>query len=156
MGLRFQGQRFPCTIGRGGAVAGKREGDGGTPIGIHRVVGLFYRPDRMSAPSDWALPILPGDLWCDASGHPDYNQLARVPFTASHEAMRRSDPLYDIVLITDWNYPIAQESRGSAIFLHRWRRPGYPTEGCIAFRPDHLHWIVKHLRPGTRIFVPQP
>ncbi|MCV6586652.1 MAG: L,D-transpeptidase family protein, partial [Marinibacterium sp.] len=42
---------------------------------------------------------------------------------------------------------------GSAIFLHQWRRPGYPTEGCIAFRRDHLRWIVQRLRPGTRLIV---
>ena len=156
LGLRFRGERFPCTIGRGGIVTSKREGDGGTPVGAHRIMGLFYRPDRMIAPTDWALPILPRDLWCDASGHPGYNQLVRSPFAASHEAMRRADPLYDVVMITDWNYPETEPGRGSAIFLHQWRRPGYPTEGCVAFRPDHLLWIVKRLRLGTRLFVSQP
>ena len=155
-GLRFLGRHFPCTIGRGGVVKDKQEGDGGTPNGAHRIVGMFYRPDRMVMPTSWALPIRPGDLWCDEPGHRSYNQLARAPLGASHEHMRRSDPIYDIVLITDWNYPHSKPGRGSAIFLHRWRRPGYPTEGCIALRPDHLHWIVRRLRPGTRLFVPQP
>ena len=42
-GLRYRGRLFPCTIGRGGLVADKREGDGGTPAGTHRVAGLLYR-----------------------------------------------------------------------------------------------------------------
>ena len=33
-GLRFQGRKFPCTIGKGGIVSNKREGDGGTPVGM--------------------------------------------------------------------------------------------------------------------------
>ena len=53
-GLRFQGRLYPCTIGRGGVSARKREGDGATPVGAHRIVGLLYRPDRMARPTDWA------------------------------------------------------------------------------------------------------
>lgn len=153
MGLRFRGRRFPCTIGRGGIRADKREGDGATPAGVHRIVGMLYRPDRIARPASWAEPIRPGDLWCDASGHPDYNHLVRQPFSASHEVLRRADPLYDLVLVTDWNWPAAQAGQGSAIFLHRWRRPGAPTEGCIAFRPDHLRWVARHIAPGTRLIV---
>ena len=151
--VRFVGRRFPCTIGRGGIVANKREGDGGTPEGVHRIVGLLYRPDRMAAPVDWAEPIGPRDLWCDDPGHDDYNLMVRAPFAASAEKLRRADRLYDVVLLTNWNWPRAQRGAGSAIFLHRWRRPGYPTEGCVAFRPDHLLWIVRRLRYGARLII---
>ena len=152
-GLRFLGQRFPCVIGRGGIVTSKREGDGGTPVGAHRVVGLLYRPDRIPRPVNWAVPIRPGDLWCDDPDHAAYNQAVRAPFAASHENLRRADPLYDVVILTDWNWPDAEAGRGSAIFLHRWRRPGYPTEGCIAFRSDHLLWIAQRLAMGTPLIV---
>lgn len=156
-GLRFLGRRLPCTIGRGGVRADKREGDGATPAGIHRIVGMLYRPDRLVPPAGWAAPILPGDLWCDAPDHADYNLLVRAPFAASHEALRRADPLYDLVILTDWNWPFAVPGRGSAIFLHRWRRPGAPTEGCVALRPDHLAWLAGRIAPGARLVVrPQP
>ena len=79
--------------------------------------------------------------------------MVRAPYAGSHEALRRADPLYDAVLLTDWNWPDAMPGRGSAIFLHRWRRPGYPTEGCVAFRPDHLRRIVSLIAPGTRLIV---
>ena len=152
-GVRFAGRRFPCVIGRGGVVPDKREGDGGTPAGTHRIVGMLYRPDRMARPTDWARPIRPGDLWCDDPGHEDYNLLVRAPFAASAERLRRADPLYDLVILTDWNWPFARRGAGSAIFLHRWRRPGTPTEGCVAFRPDHLLWIARRITYETRIIV---
>lgn len=153
LGLRFGGRRYPCSIGRGGLSADKREGDGATPVGTHRIVGMLYRPDRMSRPAAWARPIRPGDLWSDAPDDPAYNHLVTRPYAASHEVMRRGDPLYDLVLVTDWNWPEATPGRGSCIFLHRWRRPGYPTAGCVAFRPDHLRHIAGAIRPGTRLFV---
>lgn len=154
-GLRFMGRKWPCTIGKGGIRTDKREGDGATPVGVHRIVGLLYRPDRMARPTDWAVPIRPGDLWSDDSNHEDYNLMVRAPYPYSHETLRRGDRLYDLVIITDWNWPRAEKGRGSAIFLHRWRRPGYPTEGCVAFRPDHLQRIAGLIRHETRLIVPE-
>lgn len=152
-GLRFAGRLWPCTIGRGGVTLDKREGDGATPRGLHRITGLLYRPDRLARPTPWAQPIRPGDLWSDDPAHPDYNLKVRAPYPFSHEVLRRADPLYDLVMLTDWNWPKATPGKGSAIFLHRWRRPGYPTEGCIAFRPDHLRRIAALARPGTALVI---
>jgi L,D-peptidoglycan transpeptidase YkuD (ErfK/YbiS/YcfS/YnhG family) len=153
-GLRFAGRRWPCVIGRGGVRADKREGDGATPVGVHRIVGLLYRPDRLAKPVDWAVPIGPSDLWSDDSGDDLYNTMVRAPYPGSHERLRRPDPLYDIVILTDWNWPRAEAGRGSAIFLHRWRRQGFPTAGCVAFRPDHLRRIARLIRHETRLIVP--
>ncbi len=152
-GLLYAGRRFPCTIVKGGISTNKREGDGATPVGTHRILGMMYRPDRLAAPQPWADPIGTFDLWSDASGQPDYNQWVRAPYGHSHEKLRRADPLYDLVLMTDWNWPNAKEGKGSAIFLHQYRRKGFPTEGCVAFRRDHLHWIAKHLTFGTRLIL---
>lgn len=154
MGLRFAGRIWPCSIGRGGVRADKREGDGATPAGVHRIVGLLYRPDRMAAPVDWAVPIGPSDLWSDDSGDEDYNLMVRAPYEGSHERLRRGDRLYDLVILTDWNWPRAVKGRGSAIFLHRWRRPGCPTEGCIAFDAADLRAIAERIGLGTRLIVP--
>ena len=152
-GLRFRGRRYPCSIGRGGVRADKREGDGGTPVGIHRIVAMLYRPDRMARPAPWALPIRPGDFWSDDSGDESYNLMVRAPYDHSHEMLRRADPLYDLVLVTDWNWPQPEPGRGSCIFIHQWRRPGYPTEGCLAFRRDDLRRIARHIAPGSRLIV---
>lgn len=154
-GAWFAGRRFPCTIGRGGIVpaAAKREGDGATPAGVHRIVGMLYRPDRITPPAPWARPIGPGDLWSDDGADPDYNHMVRAPHRFSHERLRRADPLYDLVLITDWNWPFARPGRGSAIFVHRWRRPCAPTAGCVAFSPANLRWIAARITPETRLVV---
>ncbi len=153
MGVRFMGRRFPCTIGRGGLTTCKHEGDGATPFGVHWIVGMYYRPDRMPRPAPWAQPTGLRDLWSDDSAQPDYNLLVQKPYSHSHEVMRRADPLYDLVLVTDWNWPKVIPNRGSCIFIHQWRRPGFPTAGCIAFRRDHLRAIASTIVPGTRVIV---
>ena len=154
-GVRVQGRLIPCAIGKSGISSTKREGDGATPVGMHRIVGMLYRPDRITPPNDWALPIGPQDLWSDDGRDAQYNHMVRAPYGFSHERLRRADPLYDLVLVTDWNWPDAIPGQGSAIFLHQWRRPGYPTEGCVAFSRQDLRWIAERIEPGTRVFVPQ-
>lgn len=152
-GVRFMGRRFPCVIGRGGVTDRKREGDGATPRGVHGIVGMLYRPDRMARPADWALPIRPGDLWSDDTTDIDYNMMVRAPYAGCAESLRRADPLYDLILLTDWNWPYPVKGRGSAIFLHQWRRPGYPTEGCVAFRRADLRWIAQRLSVSSRVVI---
>lgn len=152
-GLRFLGRTLPCSIGKGGLTAQKREGDGATPTGTHTITGLFYRPDRLPRPAPWAQPIGPRDLWSDAPDDPAYNTHVTAPYAASHEGLRRADPLYDLILTTDWNWPTATPHKGSAIFLHQWRRPGYPTEGCLAFARPHIRWIAQNAPPGTRLII---
>jgi len=155
MGLRFLGRMFPCTVGHGGIVEAsvKREGDEATPTGVHRLVGMLYRPDRLARPVDWALPIGPSDLWSDDPRDEDYNLMVRAPHGFSHERLRRADPMYDLILVTDWNWPDAEPGRGSAIFLHQWRRPGAPTAGCVALSRRDLHWIARRITRRSRLIV---
>jgi L,D-peptidoglycan transpeptidase YkuD (ErfK/YbiS/YcfS/YnhG family) len=153
MGLRFLGRIIPCAIGKGGLSGKKREGDGATPRGVHRVTGCLFRPDRMARPVPWAVPIGPRDLWSDDAGQADYNYLVQAPYAGSHERLSRADRLYDLVLLTNWNWPKAVPDKGSAIFLHRWRRPGYPTEGCVAMDARDLLWLTRAIRPESRLIV---
>ncbi|MFC2969012.1 L,D-transpeptidase family protein [Acidimangrovimonas pyrenivorans] len=154
-GARFRGHRLPCAIGRGGITRTKREGDGATPVGSHRIVGMLYRPDRLPAAAlpGWAQPIGPRDLWSDDVSDPAYNSRVQAPHGFSHELLRRPDPLYDLILLTDWNFPDTVPGKGSAIFVHRWRKPRHPTAGCVAFAPDDLLWIARNLTPDTRLIV---
>ena len=142
------------AVGRGGLTRDQREGDGATPAGVHRITGLLYRADRIAGPAPWAVPIGPGDLWSDDPDDPAYNAGVHAPHPYSHERLRRADRLYDVVLTTDWNADPTVPGRGSAIFLHVWRAPRYPTAGCLAFRRDHLLALLRHVRPGTRVIVP--
>ncbi len=154
-GLRAFGRTLRCSIGRGGISTRKREGDKATPVGAHRIIATLYRPDRVARPVLWALPILPRDLWSDDIGQPDYNRWVKAPYQHSHEALRRSDRLYDIVLLTDWNWPHTVPGHGSAIFVHVWRKPRHPTEGCVALSLHDVLWLVQRITPQTRLLVPK-
>jgi L,D-peptidoglycan transpeptidase YkuD (ErfK/YbiS/YcfS/YnhG family) len=153
---RFMGRSFPCAIGRGGIVRNKVEGDGGTPAGVLRLQGGFYRADRMPKPRA-LLPIKtigPWDVWCDDPENIAYNQQRRSMHPAySHENMRRSDPLYDFGLITDYNMDQPVPGKGSAIFVHIWRGTRKPTEGCVAFKRRHLEWIIKRWQANSRLVI---
>ncbi len=156
-GARFSGRLFPCAIGRGGRTAAKREGDQASPLGCHRVIGMLYRSDRIArgALPDWAKPIGPFDRWSDDPRDAEYNHYlpGAGAGTYSSERLARPDPLYDLILITDYNWPFAEKGAGSAIFLHSWRRPRYPTEGCVAFRLQDLIWIANRLRHESRVII---
>ncbi len=75
------------------------------------------------------LALATADLgWCDAPQSACYNRPVRLSFRASHEKMLRSDRLYDICLVLDWNFTRRARNRGSAIFMHLTRPDGGPTE----------------------------
>lgn len=152
-GARFRGRRFPVVAGWAGIGTKAREGDGVTPAGQHRITGMLYRADRMRRPADWALPIGPRDLWSDDPRDPDYNLMVRTPHRFGHERLRRADPMYDLILLTDWNWPIAERGRGSAIFVHAWRRPHARTAGCVGMAPRDLRWIARRLQVTTRLVI---
>ena len=150
--------RLPCALGRSGVTHGKREGDGATPAGRHRLAALRVRRDRLPGPRS-RLParvIRRDDGWCDDAGDGRYNRPIRLPDRAGHERMWRDDGLYDIVGILGWNLRPRIRGRGSAIFLHLARpdpaRPGLaPTAGCIALRRDDLKRLL--LAVGARAVV---
>jgi L,D-peptidoglycan transpeptidase YkuD (ErfK/YbiS/YcfS/YnhG family) len=146
---------LPVAIGKGGTSTGKREGDGATPLGRFRFLGLWRRPDKKAfGPS--ALPqryTRRTDLWCDASGHRLYNRRTRAPCAASHEEMWRQDDVYDVVLEIDWNIKPRIMGRGSAIFMHL-ARDGYaPTAGCIALSPTDMRKLLPLISPATRLVI---
>ncbi|MDA5092899.1 L,D-transpeptidase family protein [Aliiroseovarius sp. KMU-50] len=155
-GARFMGRQIPCAIGRGGMTDDKREGDGATPRGVWLLAAGMYRADRRTAPAS-ALPLRPigpQDRWSDDIEDPNYNHLVRAHrYAPSHENLRMGPPLYDLLLISDWNWPVAKPGKGSALFVHNWRRPRYPTAGCIAFAPRDLTWILTQWQIDSRIHV---
>ena len=141
--LLLGGRAVPCAIGRAGIVAAKREGDGGTPRGAFRLIALWRRPDRR--PARCALPTIAmrrTDGWCDDPGHRLYNRPVKLPFSASHERMWRSDGLYDLVVDIAWNRGPVVRGLGSAIFIHAARPDFSPTAGCVALTPGTLRKVL--------------
>jgi L,D-peptidoglycan transpeptidase YkuD (ErfK/YbiS/YcfS/YnhG family) len=153
--VKLGGLAFACALGRSGRRTRKREGDGATPVGCWRVLGVLYRADRVPRPAT-RLPvrrIFPRDGWCDAPADRNYNRPVRHPYPASAEHLWRADVLYDLVVVLSHNFRPRVRGAGSAVFMHV-ARPGYgPTEGCIALRRDHLARLVSRLGVGARICI---
>ncbi len=144
-----------CALGRSGPVRGKREGDGGTPPGRFRVLGAYYRPDRVRRPRTLLRlrAIRPDDGWCDAPADRRYNRPIRLPDPTGHERMWREDGLYDVVLDLAYNRDPVIRGRGSAVFLHC-ARPGFmPTEGCVAVDPRRIARLVERIGPDTIVEI---
>lgn len=153
--VSFGGITVQAALGRSGTTPFKREGDGATPIAAMRLLYGFMRGERVRLPPT-ALPmrrIRKEMLWCDQPDHPSYNRLVKAPFRPSHEEMLRTDGLYDICLVLDWNITSRARNRGSAIFFHL-IKPGYqPTAGCIAVSLKDMKRMIRFIRNGTMLRV---
>lgn len=156
--LEVGGKTYRCTIGRGGIAAPneKREGDLKTPSGSFALRGVYYRPDRVSAPIT-ALPLIaltPEDGWCDDPEHALYNQPVKLPFAGRHEKLWRDDHVYDLIIPLGYNDgvdgPIIAGA-GSAIFMHLMREDGVGTEGCIALKKDDLLEVLGGISKETLV-----
>ena len=128
-----------------------------TPAGVHRIEAVLVRRDRGAGPVRRmrCRPIGPADGWSDDPADPAYNRMVRRPHRFGHEALRRADRQYDLVAVLDWNRDPVVKGRGSAIFLHCWRKPRHPTAGCIAFAGWDLAWILRRWTPRSRVIVRQ-
>jgi L,D-peptidoglycan transpeptidase YkuD (ErfK/YbiS/YcfS/YnhG family) len=151
--IHFNGQDWPCEIGRGGAcpAADKREGDGCTPLGDWPIRTILLRPDRWSAPPahlPWRW-IRPQDGWCDAPLDPAYNRPVRHPHAASAEHLWRDDAVYDVIIVLGHNDAPPIPGLGSAIFLHL--RGEKPTEGCVAIDRAAMAALLAWAPAGTML-----
>ena len=153
--MRTPAGLVPCALGRAGLASNKREGDGATPAGILRPLAVLYRPDRGARPQT-RLPvgvIGPDSGWCDDPGDHAYNRPVRLPYPGRHEKLWRSDRLYDVIVVLDYNTAPTIRGAGSAIFLHIAREDFAPTEGCIAVAPDALRRLLAGMDQRTMIAV---
>jgi len=146
---------FPCALGRGGIIANKREGDGGTPLASMRILSGFFRRGHFAGKrTRLAMREIDASLgWCDMPGDPNYNRPVKLPYAASHETMRRKDPLYDACLVLDWNIQPRRRGRGSAIFFHLARAGFTPTEGCVAVTARTMTRLLPYLNDRTVLRV---
>lgn len=144
-----------CAFGLGGTVVAKKEGDGGTPVGTFPLRQVFYRPDRVAAPTT-TLPLqalTPLMGWCDEVGDPLYNQLVWLPYAGRHEVLWREDHVYDLILVVGYNDAPVIPGHGSAIFIHLARENYPPTEGCLAFNQPDLDEILICLTPHSTVTI---
>lgn len=151
------GERMPCRIGRGGAVAAaaKREGDGATPLGRWPIRGALLRPDRAAMADRIALPwrwLRADDGWCDDPADPAYNRPVRHPHPHSAERLWLDNGSYDVILVLGPNDAPPVAGRGSAIFLHCTGASPH-TEGCVAIDQAALMRLLPRLRPDDAVEI---
>lgn len=160
----FEGKEYPAVVGKNGAIDlnQKKEGDWKTPVGSFKILGIYYRPDRIEKP-DSSLPIFEitvDSIWVNEPTSKLYNQRAGkqdITGGVSHESLFREDHLYDIFLDLDYNRNPAKQGKGSAIFLHVARNEAEPsktpTTGCIAISKRNLMGIITKLNREAVVTV---
>ena len=153
----FGGRAFACTLGKTGITAQKREGDGASPAGAFRLLGGYFRADKLPRPKTLLplRPLRPTDGWCDSPHDPSYNHPVNLPFPKNHEKLWRDDQLYDIIIVLDQNINPRQPGAGSAIFFHIAAKDFTPTQGCIAVTHDVMHHALRFARPGSQMLIGQ-
>jgi L,D-peptidoglycan transpeptidase YkuD (ErfK/YbiS/YcfS/YnhG family) len=146
---------IPVALGRGGILANKREGDGGTPRGSFRPRRLWWRGDRHSRPQTFlpARSIGDTDAWCEDPGDRHYNQGIRLGEGQGGDRLKRTDHLYDFIIEIDHNTRPRIAGRGSAVFLHLARDNFGPTAGCVAMTKAAMRQLLRRLGPKTKIII---
>jgi L,D-peptidoglycan transpeptidase YkuD (ErfK/YbiS/YcfS/YnhG family) len=142
--LILGGETFRAALGHGGIRPDKREGDGGTPVGLLPLRSVLFRPDRQPTPI-CAVPVQAlgqQDGWCDDPADAAYNRLVQLPIKATAESLWREDGVYDIIGVLGWNDDPIRPGRGSAIFLHVARPDLAATEGCVALALNDLILVL--------------
>ncbi len=146
---------IPVALGRGGILANKREGDGGTPRGVFHARRLWWRADRHPRPRTFLprRPIRSGDAWCEDPNDRHYNRPIRMDRDDSGDRLARTDHLYDFIVEIDHNTSPRIAGRGSAVFLHLARDNFGPTAGCVAMTESAMMQLLRRLGPRTRIEI---
>src|ERR1700748_3024210 len=98
--LTAPGLTIPVALGRGGILANKREGDGGTPRGVFHPKKLWWRADRFPRPRTFlaARAVPSADGWCEDPDDRHYNQPIRLASNHEGDRLKRADHLYDFIV----------------------------------------------------------
>jgi len=146
---------IPVALGRGGILANKREGDGGTPRGQFHPVRLWWRGDRHIRPQT-PLPvrrILATDAWSEDPSDRHYNRPIRATHGQPGDRLTREDHLYDFIIEIDHNTKPRITGRGSAVFLHLARKSFTPTAGCVGMTRNAMLQLLSRIDARTRIVI---
>ena len=138
--LTYGENKVKCSIGKRGINFKKKEGDLITPRGNFKVINIFFRKDRIKdlKTKIKKIPIHKGIGWCDDPLSNKYNKLIRYPFKYNSEKLFRSDNIYDIILVLNYNMKPTIKNKGSAIFIHVAKKNFTPTKGCVAIVKTEL------------------
>ena len=146
--LKYKNLKFKCALGKAGVGKKRKEGDNITPKGSYKLLGLFYRSDRI--PNFKTIlkkrKINKKMGWCDDVNNKNYNKLIKLPCNFSNEKLYRRDNIYDLVVPINYNTNKIARGKGSAIFLHVAKKNYSPTKGCIALKKKDLILLLKKIK----------
>ncbi len=150
--MRIGGQVIPVTLGRGGILANKHEGDGrpraecsircgcGGAAIAPRVRAHRYPCGRSRRPT-------PG-----AKIPPTGATIATFVLRVTHagDRLMRADHLYDFIVEIDHNTRPRIARRGSAVFIHLARENWGPTAGCVGLKRNDMLRLLAKLTTRTK------
>jgi D-alanyl-D-alanine dipeptidase len=161
------GGKIPVSVGHKGLAWGsglqqaltdgpqKVEGDGKAPAGVFRFGTAFgYDPEPLPGLKLPYRQATDRDYYVDDSDSPQYNLWETLPDATSKptwksaERMKRNDHLYELGIVVQQNNDPVTPGKGSAVFLHVWRRPSSPTAGCTAMSKEDLTALMMWLDPA--------
>ena len=153
--LKYKNFKFRCALGKAGIKEKKLEGDNITPRGTYRIIKVFYRSDRIKNLTTriTKIKIKKNMGWCDDFKSKDYNKLIKIPFKYSYEKLFRTDHIYDVVILINYNYKPIIRNKGSAIFIHIAKKNYQKTAGCIALKKKHLLKILSNIKKNEKIKI---
>ena len=153
--LTAGGWTVPVALGRGGILANKREGDGGTPSGTFYPLRLWWRADRHPRPGPFCRSGRSGRKTAGVRTRGDrhYNQPIRLAGDQPGDRLTREDHLYDFIVEIDHNGAPRIAGRGSAVFLHLARPDFSPTAGCVSMTKSAMLRLLRRMGPQTKIMI---
>ena len=153
--FKYKDLKFKCALGRAGIKKKNKEGDNVTPKGIYKIVIIYYRKDRIKKISSKLklISINKKMGWCDDPKSKFYNQEIKLPSNYSHEKLYRKDPIYNIIIVLNYNINPTVKKKGSAIFIHIAKKKYTKTKGCIALKKKHLVSILEKINKNTKIKI---
>jgi len=153
--LTYQNNKVKCAIGKRGIGKKQKEGDQITPRGTFRIKNILYRKDKINYLRSVIkkTPIKKNMGWCDDPKSKDYNKLIKYPFNYKSEKLYRSNNIYDIILVLDFNMHPVKKNKGSAIFIHISNNKYSSTKGCIAIKKKELLRLIEFIDKKTKIII---
>jgi len=153
--LKYKNHKFKCALGKAGIGNKKIEGDNITPKGTFKIVKIYYRKDRIrKIYSKFKLIKITKKMgWCDDPKSKNYNQLINLPFQYRCEKLYRTDNIYDLILVLNYNLKPIIKNKGSAIFIHISRKNYQPTRGCVGLTKKNLLELVQSIKKEEKIKI---
>jgi L,D-peptidoglycan transpeptidase YkuD (ErfK/YbiS/YcfS/YnhG family) len=153
--LKYKNLKFRCALGSAGVKKKTKEGDNITPKGIFKVIKIYYRPDKIKKITTLIkiIKIKKNMGWCNDPRSRFYNKQIKLPSKLGHEKLYRSDNLYDLIAVLNYNTKPIIKNKGSAIFIHIAKKNFSKTKGCIAVKKEDLIYLLSKIKRNTQVKI---